>query len=261
MVMVSSAGRISVRNLTKSYGTTKVFKNIDLDISSGECVIIIGSSGAGKSTLLRCLNGLERPDSGTIEVNGEYVGTVERNGALKKAPERVLLKQRRHIGMVFQHFNLFPNMTALQNVIEAPVALLGKSKADATAHAMELLAQVGMAEKANDKPAALSGGQRQRVAIARALAMEPDVMLFDEVTSALDPERVGEVLSVMKTLATRNMTMVVVTHEMQFAREAGSRVLFMDAGQIVESGTPVQVFGNPQQERTKKFVSRVIWAS
>jgi polar amino acid transport system ATP-binding protein len=252
------AGRIAIRGLTKRFGQTTVFDGIDLDVESGECVVVIGSSGAGKSTLLRCINGLERPTDGTVHVNGEPVGTVERGGRHVPAPERVLLRQRRHIGMVFQHFNLFPNMTVLENVIEAPVGVLRQDRAAAVANAHDLLAQVGMGDRAEATPAQLSGGQRQRVAIARALAMDPDVMLFDEVTSALDPERVGEVLAVMKRLADRRMTMVVVTHEMAFAREAASRVVFMDAGRIVEQGPPAQVFGAPKEDRTRQFLARVL---
>jgi polar amino acid transport system ATP-binding protein len=258
MVTNDHSGRIAIRGLTKQFGTTTVFDGIDLDVEPGECVVVIGSSGAGKSTLLRCMNGLERPTGGTVHVNGEPVGTVSRGGRDVPAPERVLLRQRRRIGMVFQHFNLFPNMTVLENVIEAPVAVLRQDRAAATATARELLAQVGMSDKADAKPAQLSGGQRQRVAIARALAMDPDVMLFDEVTSALDPERVGEVLAVMKSLAARKMTMVVVTHEMGFAREAASRVVFMDQGRIVEQGPPSQLFGAPQHERTRQFLARVL---
>jgi polar amino acid transport system ATP-binding protein len=258
MVNTDHSGRIAIRGLTKRFGDTTVFDGIDLDVEPGECVVVIGSSGAGKSTLLRCMNGLERPTDGTVHVNGDPVGTVERGGRHVPAPERVLLRQRRRIGMVFQHFNLFPNMTVLENVIEAPTGVLGQSKAEATENARRLLAQVGMSDKAEQKPSKLSGGQRQRVAIARALAMDPDVMLFDEVTSALDPERVGEVLAVMRSLAERKMTMVVVTHEMAFAREAATRVVFMDQGRIVEQGPPARVFGAPEHERTRQFLSRVL---
>jgi polar amino acid transport system ATP-binding protein len=257
-VGTGDVGQVEIRGLTKQFGTTIVFEAIDLDVEPGECLVIIGSSGAGKSTLLRCINGLERPTAGTVRVNGEYIGVQDKGGRLVSVPERVLLRQRRHIGMVFQHFNLFPNMTALQNVIEAPIGVLGRGRSEAVRDAMELLDQVGMADKANSRPAQLSGGQRQRVAIARALAMNPDVMLFDEVTSALDPERVGEVIAVMEKLAHRRMTMIVVTHEMAFARDAASRVVFMDAGRIVEQGPPEEIFSAPRHERTRQFLSRIL---
>jgi polar amino acid transport system ATP-binding protein len=253
-----SAGQVEVVDLCKSFGDQVVCDHIDVRIDTGEVVVVIGPSGAGKSTFLRCLNGLERPDAGTVRVNGRLVGHVTKGNRLRPAPERVLLKQRRGIGMVFQHFNLFPNMTVLANLVEAPMTVNRVPRPRAEALAYDLLEQVGLRDKATAMPGELSGGQQQRVAIARALAMEPDVMLFDEVTSALDPELVGEVLAVMQGLAARGMTMVVVTHEMGFAQEVGSRILFMDRGRIVESGPPHELLRNPREERTRRFLSRVI---
>nr|WP_221635662.1 amino acid ABC transporter ATP-binding protein [Listeria aquatica] len=239
---------INVLNLHKHYGKNEVLKGIDLEIDAGEVVVVIGPSGSGKSTLLRCLNLLEKPSEGHV--------VFEDNDLLAKGTNINQLRQR--MGMVFQAFNLFPHKTVLQNLTLAPTKVKGESEKDANKKAMELLKKVGLAEKATSYPANLSGGQQQRVAIARALAMNPDVMLFDEPTSALDPEMVGEVLNVMKELAKEGMTMVVVTHEMGFAREVADRVVFMDAGIIQEQGTPDEVFGNPKNERTKDFLGKVL---
>ncbi|MHC5250911.1 amino acid ABC transporter ATP-binding protein [Listeria kieliensis] len=239
---------INVLNLHKHYGKNEVLKGIDLEIDAGEVVVVIGPSGSGKSTLLRCLNLLEQPSSGHV--------IFEENDLLAKGTNINRLRQR--MGMVFQAFNLFPHKTVLENLTLAPTKVKGESEKEAGKKAMELLEKVGLAEKASSYPANLSGGQQQRVAIARALAMNPDVMLFDEPTSALDPEMVGEVLNVMKELAKEGMTMVVVTHEMGFAREVADRVVFMDAGVIQEEGTPDEVFGNPKNDRTKDFLGKVL---
>ncbi|MGG3842793.1 amino acid ABC transporter ATP-binding protein [Anoxybacillus kestanbolensis] len=239
---------IRVTNLKKSYGSLQVLKGIDVHIHEKEVVVVIGPSGSGKSTFLRCLNMLEDFDEGDIIVDGFHL----------KDPKTDLNKVREEVGMVFQRFNLFPHMTVLDNITLAPMKVRKWSKEKATEKAMQLLAKVGLQDKANVYPDSLSGGQAQRVAIARALAMEPKVMLFDEPTSALDPEMVGEVLAVMKQLAKEGMTMVVVTHEMGFAREVGDRVLFMDGGIIVEEGTLQQIFDAPQHERTKLFLSKVL---
>lgn len=239
---------IRVTNLKKSYGSLQVLKGIDVHIHEKEVVVVIGPSGSGKSTFLRCLNMLEDFDEGDIIVDGFHL----------KDPKTDLNKVREEVGMVFQRFNLFPHMTVLDNITLAPMKVRKWSKEKATEKAMQLLAKVGLQDKANVYPDSLSGGQAQRVAIARALAMEPKVMLFDEPTSALDPEMVGEVLAVMKQLAKEGMTMVVVTHEMGFAREVGDRVLFMDGGIIVEEGTPQQIFDAPRHERTKSFLSKVL---
>lgn len=239
---------INVKNIKKSFGKNLVLKGISLSIKPKEVVVIMGASGSGKSTLLRCLNGLEKVDSGQIYINNIEITHNKTN----------LNLVRREVGMVFQHFNLFAHLTALDNITIGPIKVLGKSKEEARALAMELLKKVGLEEKANHYPDELSGGQQQRVAIARALAMNPIVMLFDEPTSALDPEMVGEVLNVMRNLAKEGMTMVVVTHEMGFAREVGDRVVFMDDGQIVEEGTPQEIFTNPKQERTKAFISKIL---
>ncbi|MBC2642925.1 MULTISPECIES: amino acid ABC transporter ATP-binding protein [unclassified Rhodococcus (in: high G+C Gram-positive bacteria)] len=240
--------KIRVKGLKKSFGDNEVLKGIDVDIASGEVVCVIGPSGSGKSTFLRCLNRLEDITDGNVVVDGFDVSDK------KIDIDRV----RQHIGMVFQHFNLFPHMTAIENVMLAPVQTKQASKEEARATAVRLLEQVGLAEKADAKPANLSGGQKQRVAIARALAMNPDIMLFDEATSALDPEMVGEVLQVLRDLAKGGMTMVVVTHEMGFAREVSDRVIFMADGFVVEEGTPEQIFGDPQQSRTQDFLNKVL---
>ena len=242
------ASKITVKNLKKNFGRLEVLKDINLEIEEGEVVCLIGPSGSGKSTFLRCLNRLEDITDGLVMVDGHLMSD-------KKID---LNKIRENIGMVFQHFNLFPHLTVLENITIAPVELKKMTKAQAREKAMELLDKVGLAEKAEVYPAQLSGGQKQRVAIARALAMEPEVLLFDEPTSALDPEMVGEVLEVMKQLAADGMTMVVVTHEMGFAREVADRVVFMDGGYIVEEGTPEEVFGHPKEERTISFLNKVL---
>ena len=239
---------ISVKNLRKSFHGTEVLKGITTEIDRGDVVCIIGPSGSGKSTFLRCLNRLETPDSGEILLDG--VDLMDRKTDLDR--------QRRKMGMVFQQFNLFPHMSILKNLTVSPMMLKKTPQAEAEAKAMQLLERVGLADRAGDYPAQLSGGQKQRVAIVRALCMEPEVMLFDEPTSALDPEMVGEVLDVMRELAGSGMTMVVVTHEMGFAREVGNRVLFMDEGIIMEENTPAELFGNPQSERLKTFLSKVL---
>jgi polar amino acid transport system ATP-binding protein len=249
---------LQIQGLHKSFGKLEVLTGIDLEIRQGEVLVVIGPSGSGKSTLLRCVNFLETPSQGRILFRGEPVGQHEVGGTLVPLPEKVLDQQRTHMGMVFQRFNLFPHMTALQNVMEGPLQVKGMDRARAEELGMRLLTRVGLAEKANQYPAYLSGGQQQRVAIARALAMEPEVMLFDEPTSALDPELVGEVLQVMKDLARDGMTMMVVTHEMGFAREVGHRVIFMDGGVIVEEGKPAEVFASPQHPRTREFLAKVL---
>ncbi len=239
---------INVKNLRKNFGKLEVLKGIDEHISRGEVVVVIGPSGSGKSTFLRCLNLLETPTGGDIYIADELI----------TSPKSNVNKIREKMGMVFQHFNLFPHLTIMKNITLAPVLLKKMTKEQATKKGEELLKKVGLSDKADAYPAQLSGGQKQRVAIARALAMEPDIMLFDEPTSALDPEMVGEVLDVMKELANSGMTMVVVTHEMGLAREVGTRILFMDEGVIAESGTPEQIFDAPQNERTKSFLSKVL---
>jgi len=239
---------IAVNNLQKNYGKLEILKGIDLEIHKGEVVVVIGPSGSGKSTFLRCLNLLEQPTGGEITFEGESITS-------KKHDINVT---REKMGMVFQQFNLFPHKTVLQNITLAPIKVKKQQQSEADKFAMELLKTVGLEDKKDAYPAQLSGGQKQRIAIARALAMQPHVMLFDEPTSALDPEMVGEVLEVMKKLAEDGMTMVIVTHEMGFAREVGDRILFMDGGVIVEQGTPAQVFGNPQHVRTQDFLSKVL---
>lgn len=239
---------IAIDNLHKYFGKNEVLKGIDLDIKQGEVVVIIGPSGSGKSTFLRTMNLLEVPTKGTITFEGVDI-TDKKND---------IFKMREKMGMVFQQFNLFPNMTVLDNITLSPIKTKELSKAEAEAKAHDLLEKVGLGEKANAYPSSLSGGQQQRIAIARGLAMDPDVLLFDEPTSALDPEMVGEVLAVMQDLAKSGMTMVIVTHEMGFAREVADRVIFMDGGYIVEDGTPEQIFENTQEERTKNFLSKVL---
>ncbi len=246
--MKSSETKIQIRGLAKSFGKLEVLKGIDADIQKGEVICVIGPSGSGKSTFLRCVNRLEEPTAGSIVIDGQDITD----------PKADIDKIRRHISMVFQQFNLFPHMSVLENITMAPITLKLKSKEDAGKKAMELLARVGLSDKAEYRPSDLSGGQQQRVAIARALAMEPDIMLFDEPTSALDPEMVGEVLTVMKELAAEGMTMMVVTHEMGFAKEVADRVFFIDGGVIMEQGPPEQVFGNPQNQRTKDFLNKVL---
>lgn len=244
-------------NVTKAFHGTAVLKGIDLDVHRGEVVVLLGPSGSGKTTFLRCINQLETIDGGRIRVDGDLMGYEDRDGRLHRLSEARIAAQRREIGMCFQRFNLFPHKTALENVVEGPVHVKGTPKAAARARATELMDRVGLADKADAYPAQLSGGQQQRVAIARALAMDPKLMLFDEPTSALDPELVGEVLTVMRDLARDGMTMIVVTHEMGFAREVADRVVFMDAGVVVESGTPQEVIGNPQHQRTRSFLARM----
>ena len=240
--------KINVMNLKKSFGSNEVLKGIDLEVAEGEVVCIIGPSGSGKSTLLRCLNKLEEVTDGHVLIDGKDITEKTRD----------INKVREEIGMVFQHFNLFPHLSVMDNITLAPVELKRENKEAAKVKAVELLETVGLSEKADAFPSSLSGGQKQRVAIARALAMNPEIMLFDEPTSALDPEMVGDVLEVMKKLAKQGMTMVVVTHEMGFAREVGHRVIFMDGGYIVEEGTPAEVFGNPQNPRTQDFLNKVL---
>lgn len=242
------AEKISVQNLVKKYGNNTVLNDISISIKEGDVVCIIGPSGSGKSTFLRCLNKLEEPTSGDIVIDGAHL--MDKNTDINLV--------RQHIGMVFQHFNLFPHLTVLENIILAPMDVKKASRDEAEKNAIRLLDMVGLADKKNMKPDNLSGGQKQRVAIARALAMNPDIMLFDEPTSALDPEMVGDVLNVMKDLAKQGMTMVIVTHEMGFAKEVANRVLFTDGGKILEDGTPQQIFENPQNERTKDFLNKVL---
>ncbi|MCI2239256.1 amino acid ABC transporter ATP-binding protein [Paenibacillus sp. TRM 82003] len=244
-------------NVHKSFGQVEVLRGVDLDVHAGEVVCLLGPSGSGKTTFLRCINALERIDGGRIRVDGELIGLEERGGRLHRLPDARIAAQRRDIGMVFQRFNLFPHMTALENVTEAPVRVRGVARAEARERALALLERVGLADRVHNYPAQLSGGQQQRVAIARALAMRPKLMLFDEPTSALDPELVGEVLAVMRELAADGTTMVVVTHEVAFAREVADQVVFMDGGVVVERGTPADVIGAPRHERTRAFLARV----
>lgn len=249
---------IDAQNVCKSYGSLDVLKGINLQVPKGTVTCLIGPSGSGKSTMLRCCNHLEKVTAGRLYVDGELIGYREKNGTLYEISEKEAAAQRANIGMVFQNFNLFPHLTVLQNIIEAPVHVKKQAPAEAKKRALELLDQVGLAHKAEAYPLQLSGGQQQRVAIARAVAMEPKLMLFDEPTSALDPELVGDVLKVMRSLAENGMTMLVVTHEMGFAREVADQVAFMDGGVVVEIGTPSQVIDNPQHERTKTFLSSLL---
>ena len=256
---VTGSTMVRIEQLDKSFGPHQVLFDIDLEVAAGETVCLIGPSGSGKSTLLRCINHLEDINYGSITVDDELIGYRLEKGRLHELREKEACSKRVEIGMVFQHFNLFPHMTAVENVSFAPMKVKGEDKASARAYARELLARVGLSGKEDFYPSQLSGGQQQRVAIARALAMRPKLMLFDEPTSALDPELVGEVLAVMKDLAlTGGITMIVVTHEMGFAREVGDRVIFMDAGRIVEQGPPEQVLGEPEHERTRAFLSAVL---
>ncbi|MFE9960203.1 amino acid ABC transporter ATP-binding protein [Micromonospora sp. NPDC005299] len=249
---------VQCRSLRKSFGRLEVLRGIDLTIERGRVVCVVGPSGSGKSTLLRCLNHLEEPQAGRVYVDGELIGYSERGGRLRPLPDARLRRQRESIGMVFQRFHLFPHRTALENVMEGLVAVKGVPTADARRRAADLLDRVGLADRAHHYPAQLSGGQQQRVAIARSLAMSPKLMLFDEPTSALDPELVGEVLEVMKDLAASGMTMIVVTHEMGFAREVGDHLVFMDEGLIVEQGPPREVLAAPRHDRTRAFLSKVL---
>ncbi|TAV45278.1 amino acid ABC transporter ATP-binding protein (plasmid) [Rhizobium leguminosarum] len=249
---------VRARNVHKSFDQLEVLKGIDLDVMPGEVVVVLGPSGSGKSTFLRCINHLEAINKGFIEVDGEQIGYRLRKDRLEKLSSNGIASQRRKIGMVFQQFNLYPHMTVLQNIVEAPIGVHGESRKAATENAMRLLERVGLSEKAGSYPRQLSGGQQQRVAIARALAIKPKLMLFDEPTSALDPELVGEVLSTMRDLAKQGLTMIVVTHEIGFAREAADRVVFMDGGNVVEMGKPEDVIGNPQHPRTQAFLARFL---
>ncbi|MBY3489105.1 amino acid ABC transporter ATP-binding protein [Rhizobium laguerreae] len=249
---------VRARNVHKSFDQLEVLKGIDLDVMPGEVVVVLGPSGSGKSTFLRCINHLEAIDKGFIEVDGEQIGYRLRKDRLEKLSSNGIASQRRKIGMVFQQFNLYPHMTVLQNIVEAPIGVHGESRTAATGNALRLLERVGLSEKAGSYPRQLSGGQQQRVAIARALAIKPKLMLFDEPTSALDPELVGEVLSTMRDLAKQGLTMIVVTHEIGFAREAADRVVFMDGGNVVEMGKPEDVIGNPQHPRTQAFLARFL---
>ncbi|MEN2737000.1 amino acid ABC transporter ATP-binding protein [Microbacterium sp. X-17] len=249
---------VLAEGVSKSFGSNEVLKSISLSVRPGEVLCIIGPSGSGKSTFLRCINHLERVDAGRLSVDGQVVGYRQHGDKLYELKPKEASRQRREIGMVFQRFNLFPHMTALENIIEAPIRVKGLPKARAVERANELLVRVGLADKGDHYPSQLSGGQQQRVAIARALAMDPKLMLFDEPTSALDPELVGEVLDVMKGLAASGMTMVVVTHEMGFAREVADELVFMDGGVVVESGDPREVLANPQHQRTQAFLSKVL---
>ena len=249
---------VEAQGVHKRFGRTEVLRGIDLSVAAGEVLCIVGPSGSGKSTFLRCVNHLEKIDAGRLLVDGVLVGYREDSDRLHELKEREVCATRRDIGMVFQRFNLFPHMTALANVMEAPVQVLGRSRSAAREQAVALLERVGLGAKAGSYPSQLSGGQQQRVAIARALAMAPKLMLFDEPTSALDPELVGEVLDVMRQLAADGMTMIVVTHEMGFAREVGDQLVFMDEGVIVEAGPPRQVLADPRHERTRAFLSKVL---
>jgi polar amino acid transport system ATP-binding protein len=249
---------VAIRSVSKNFGEFQALNRVSLDVSAGEVLCLIGASGSGKTTLLRCINQLTSTDSGGIWLDGELLGVREEGGRLHRLTERQIARQRLKTGMVFQRFNLFPHKTALENITEGPVQVQGRKPEEARAEAMDLLARVGLAAKADAYPSQLSGGQQQRVAIARALAMKPMLMLFDEPTSALDPELVGEVLTVMKELARSGMTMMVVTHELGFAREVADTVVYMDHGAIVESGPAAEVLGKPREVRTQSFLSAVI---
>ena len=257
-VQASAEPLLTARRVRKRFGKVEVLKGITLSVAKGEVMCLLGPSGSGKSTFLRCINHLERIDGGRINFDGELIGYTQRKGALHEMTPREVARQRRGIGMVFQRFNLFPHLTALENVTAAPIGIRKIPKTKAVAEARELLDQVGLADFANAHPAQLSGGQQQRVAIARALAMEPKLMLFDEPTSALDPELVGDVLDVMQKLAKSGMTMVVVTHEIGFARGVADSIVFMDDGVVVESGPPSEILRNPRHERTKTFLDSVM---
>jgi polar amino acid transport system ATP-binding protein len=260
----ATRGQVEITNVRKSFGGTEVLKGVSLTVPPGGVAVIVGPSGSGKSTLLRTINHLEKVDGGYITIDGQLVGYQVRGNKLHELREKDILKQRTDIGMVFQNFNLFPHLTALENVAEAPVVALRsdnsqrRNKAEARQRALELLDRVGLKDRADAYPRQLSGGQQQRVAIARALALDPKILLFDEPTSALDPELVNEVLDVIRELATSGTTLIIVTHEMGFARDVADTVVFMDQGQIVEQGNPVEIFANPQEPRTRSFFSKVI---
>jgi polar amino acid transport system ATP-binding protein len=256
--MSASTSMVRAEGVRKRFGRMEVLSGIDLEVQSGQVMCIIGPSGSGKSTFLRCVNHLEKIDGGRLWVDGKLVGYRQHGDKIYELRDKEVARERAEIGMVFQRFNLFPHMTALENIIEAPVRVKRQSKRQATERARELLATVGLTDREKAYPNQLSGGQQQRVAIARALAMEPKLMLFDEPTSALDPELVGDVLDVMRQLAETGMTMVVVTHEMGFAREVGDALVFMDGGVVVESGAPREVLANPQHTRTKNFLAKVL---
>ncbi|MEV7132580.1 amino acid ABC transporter ATP-binding protein [Arthrobacter sp. NPDC093128] len=255
---MTDAPMVLAERVSKNFGTNKVLRGISLEVDPGEVLCIVGPSGSGKSTFLRCINHLERVDGGRLSVDGQLVGYRQKGDKLYELKLKEAAFQRQEIGMVFQRFNLFPHLTAVENIILAPMRVKGLSKAKALARAKELLERVGLGDKGAAYPAHLSGGQQQRVAIARALAMDPKLMLFDEPTSALDPELVGEVLDVMKELAKSGMTMIVVTHEMGFAREVADTLVFMDDGVVVEAGPPRQILSDPQHDRTKAFLSKVL---
>jgi polar amino acid transport system ATP-binding protein len=249
---------VQARGIHKQFGANHVLRGVDLEVRKGEVVVIVGPSGSGKSTFLRCLNHLDAPDEGWVRIDGELLGYRASNGRMLAVSDTVLSQQRRHIGMVFQQFNLFSHMTALENVMSGPLKVMRTDRTTATTEARRQLALVGLEDKVASYPEQLSGGQQQRVAIARALAMHPKVMLFDEPTSSLDPEMVAEVLQVMLNLSRQGMTMIIVTHEIQFANKAADRILFMDEGQIVEQGTPAELVANPRNERTQKFLRLVM---
>ncbi|WP_327161221.1 amino acid ABC transporter ATP-binding protein [Streptomyces zaomyceticus] len=254
----TTTAKVEIRNVHKNFGPLHVLRGIDLDVRAGEVTVVLGPSGSGKSTLLRTINHLEKVDSGTVSVDGTLVGYRRSGNKLYELRERDVLKQRTRIGFVFQNFHLFPHLTVLDNIVEAPVSALKRPRKEAEAAARRLLERVGLADKAESYPKQLSGGQQQRVAIARALALEPGLLLFDEPTSALDPELVGEVLDVIKDLAASGTTMIVVTHEIGFAREVADTVVFMDEGRIVEQGPPAEVLDSPRHERTRAFLSKVL---
>ena len=254
----ATRGHVEITNVRKSFGGTEVLKGVSLTVPPGGVAVIVGPSGSGKSTLLRTINHLEKVDGGYITIDGQLVGYQLRGNKLHELREKDILKQRTDIGMVFQNFNLFPHLTALENVTEAPVVALHRNKAGSRKRALELLDRVGLKDRADAYPRQLSGGQQQRVAIARALALDPKILLFDEPTSALDPELVNEVLDVIRELATSGTTLIIVTHEMGFARDVADTVVFMDEGQIVEQGSPREIFANPREPRTRSFFSKVI---
>ena len=257
-MMQPSQNMVEARSVRKWFGSNEVLKSISLEVPRGQVLCLLGPSGSGKSTFLRCINHLETIDGGRISVDGELIGYTQRGDKLHEMKPKEIARQRRGIGMVFQRFNLFPHLTALDNIVEAPQGVSGVPKAQARERAVALLERVGLADRVDAYPAQLSGGQQQRVAIARALAMEPKLMLFDEPTSALDPELVGDVLDVMRDLAASGMTMIVVTHEIGFSREVADRMVFMDGGVVVESGKPADVLDNPQHERTQLFLESVL---
>ncbi|WP_369800123.1 amino acid ABC transporter ATP-binding protein [Vogesella sp. LIG4] len=251
-------GAVAINKVSKQYGALTVLDQVSLELAPGSVTAIIGPSGSGKSTLLRSVNHLERVDSGFIAIDGELIGYRQHDDALHELKEPEILRKRAEVGMVFQHFNLFPHLTVLENIIEAPQAVRGQSRQEAEALARELLTRVGLADKASAYPRQLSGGQQQRVAIARALALKPKVLLFDEPTSALDPELVGEVLDVIRELASSGATLLVVTHEIGFAREVADKVVFMEHGRVLETGSPAQVLGQPRHARTREFLAKVL---